>query len=136
MLKVKTVALWFALATCAAMAGAAGCSRELRLQPGALPSGSVRAPYAESLCVSNPGNPIAAFEIDSGELPDGLRLEHARGEDCARIEGEPVRPGRYRFAVTATEFGTMTSGRAGSVAYVLDIVAAPGKAQGGAGGVR
>ncbi|MEI2454786.1 hypothetical protein [Lysobacter firmicutimachus] len=136
MLKVKTDALWLALATCTAMAGASGCSRELRLQPDALPSGSVRAPYAQSLCVTNPGNPIAAFEIDSGELPDGLRLEHARGEDCARIEGEPARPGRYRFAVSATEFGTMTSGRAGGVAYVLDIAPAPGKTQDGGGSER
>jgi len=132
MAKVKTSAIWLAAAVCA-MAAGPGCKGELRLRPEALPAAAVQAAYAASICVSNPGNPIAGFEVESGELPEGLRLAHARGEDCARIEGTPTRPGRYRFAVAAWEFGTMRSGRTGRVAYVLDIAPAPGHPRGDTG---
>ncbi|WP_141233590.1 hypothetical protein [Lysobacter antibioticus] len=127
--KVKTSAIWLAAAMCIATAAGTGCRRELRLRPETLPAAAAQAAYAASICVANPGNPIAAFEIESGELPEGLRLEHARGEDCARIEGKPARPGRYRFAIAATEFGTMRSGRSGRVAYVLDVAPVPGRPQ-------
>ncbi|WP_363796622.1 hypothetical protein ABU614_15180 [Lysobacter firmicutimachus] len=136
MLEVKTRRGWFAAAVCAAIAIASGCDSELRLQPIALPAGWAQAAYAQTVCVSHRGRPIAGFEIESGELPDGLQLEHARGEDCARLEGRPARPGRYRFTVAASEYGTMLSGRHGKVAYVLDIAPPQGQTRADAGRTR
>ncbi len=101
---------------------ACGGSRPpLQFSPDTLPDAQVGQSYNVSITVSGNVTPVGQMSIGKGALPDGLVLQHERGNSTATISGTPQAAGEFEFTVAAWCLGTNVSGQTGQQDYRLVV---------------
>lgn len=93
----------------------------LTFSPSTLPMAQAGKYYEATVTVTNNVTPVGSISIDSGLLPDGLKLEHERGNNSARISGKPAKAGSYPLDVNAWCLGTNVSGQSGSTSFQIEV---------------
>jgi hypothetical protein len=93
----------------------------LKFSPAHLPAARVGKPYAATISVSNNKTPVFQMAIADGRLPAGLVLHVAKSGGTAEIGGVPKATGTFTFAVSASCFGTNTTGQSGKQSYELVV---------------
>ena len=82
---------------------------ELSVSPPTLASGTVGAPYNQTLSASG-GNGPYTYSVSAGSLPAGLTLSRS-----GKLSGTPVARGQARFTITATDASQAASARSYSL---------------------
>lgn len=93
----------------------------LVFSPEELPNAQTGKLYEETIAISGNKTPVYSMSVNSGELPDGLRLVYEEGDAFARVIGIPYIAGEYQFSILATCLGTNVNGQMDAHTYKLIV---------------
>lgn len=94
---------------------------ELVFSPDVLPIAELGQPYSVAIAVSGNETPVAAMEVEQGELPPGLALEHRPVDAAGVLAGTPTQSGTFGFSIRAACFGTNRPGQVATKAYSIVV---------------
>jgi hypothetical protein len=98
------------------------CSNSaLTFSPETLPGATLYQPYQATISISGYKTPVGFIGIDSGSLPDGLRLVYEQGKNTATISGDPTLLGTFSFTMNTWCMGTNRQSQSGQHQYQITV---------------